>query len=224
MDSHVFYFHEEKQQLVRSYIGSHFLGHANVKETFQSLQAVHGKLDLTYSLVQVSMGIPNVNWKTVEIVKEYREHDGANGLDVIEIGSCGLQVLHSAYGTAQKATDWTLGKLLKAIYSIFKLSPARREDHLNINELLESLESKRVAYLFSLKFCRRRWLENRKALKRAIELHSYFKRYFSYLNEGKKIPPKHYHFTTIDKTGFPLHLATLEYNVYVTLFICNEID
>ena len=36
-DVHVFYFHEEKQQVVRSYIGSHFLGHANAEETFQSI-------------------------------------------------------------------------------------------------------------------------------------------------------------------------------------------
>ena len=50
----VFYFYEEKQQVVRSYIGSHFLGHANSEETFQSIQAVHSKLDLTHNLVQVS--------------------------------------------------------------------------------------------------------------------------------------------------------------------------
>ena len=72
MDVHVFYFHEEKQQIVRSYIGSHFLCYTNAEETFQSIQAVHGKLDLTLSLVQVSMDGPNVNWKTIEIIKEYR--------------------------------------------------------------------------------------------------------------------------------------------------------
>ena len=33
---HVFYFHEEKRQVVRSYIGSHFFGHANSEEAFQS--------------------------------------------------------------------------------------------------------------------------------------------------------------------------------------------
>ena len=38
MDVYVFYFHEEKRQIVRSYIGSHFLGHANAEETFQSMQ------------------------------------------------------------------------------------------------------------------------------------------------------------------------------------------
>ena len=55
VDVHVFYFHEEKQQVVRSYIRSHFFGHANAEEPFQSIQAVYSKLDLTHSLVQVSM-------------------------------------------------------------------------------------------------------------------------------------------------------------------------
>ena len=61
MDVHVFYLHKEKQQVVRSYTGSHFLKHANAEETFQSIQAVHGKLDLIHSLVQVSMDGLNVN-------------------------------------------------------------------------------------------------------------------------------------------------------------------
>ena len=58
-----FYFHEEKQKVVRSYIGSHFLGYVNAKETFQSIQAAHGRLDLTQNLVQVSMDSRNVHWK-----------------------------------------------------------------------------------------------------------------------------------------------------------------
>ena len=102
MDAHVFYFHEEKQ-VVRSYIRSHFLGHANAEETFQSIQVVHGKLDLTHNLVQVSMDGPNVNWETVEIIKEYREHDDPDVPDLIEIGSCGSHVLHSAYRTATES-------------------------------------------------------------------------------------------------------------------------
>ena len=139
------------------------MGHANAEETFQSMQAVHGKLELTHNLVQVSMDSPNVNWKTEEIIKEYRERGDPDGPDLTEIGSCGLHVLHGAYGKAQKATDWNLDKLLKAIYSIFKLSPAQREDHLKVNELLECCELKSVAYLFPQKFCGHRWLENGKA-------------------------------------------------------------
>ena len=70
MDVYVFYFHEEKQ-VVRSYIRSNFLGHANAEETFQSIQAVHGKLDLTHNLVQVSMDGTSVDWKTVKMIKKY---------------------------------------------------------------------------------------------------------------------------------------------------------
>ena len=100
------------------------MGHANAEETFQSIQAVHGKFDFTHNSLQVSVDDPNVNWKTVEIIKEYQEHDNPDAPDLIDIGSCGLHVLHSAYGTVQKATDLNLDKLLKAIYSIFKLSLA----------------------------------------------------------------------------------------------------
>ena len=136
MDVHLFYFHEEKQQVVRSYVWSHFLGHGNAEETFQSIQAVHGKLDLTHNLAQVSMDGSNVNWKAVEIIKEYWEHDDPDGSDLTEIGSCGLHVPHGAYGTAQKATDWNWDNLLKEIYSIFKCLLAWREDYLKVNELL----------------------------------------------------------------------------------------
>ena len=81
------------------------MGHANAEETFQSIQAVHGKLNLTHNLMHA-----NVNWKT-EIIKEYWEHDNPDGPDLIDIGTCGLHILHSAYGTAKKATDWNLDKL-----------------------------------------------------------------------------------------------------------------
>ena len=37
--------------------------------------------------------------------------------------------MHGAYGTAQKAADLNLDKLFKAVYSIFKLSPAQRVDY-----------------------------------------------------------------------------------------------
>lgn len=33
---------------------------------------------------------PNMNWKTVKIIKEYGEHNDPDGPDLSEIGSCGL--------------------------------------------------------------------------------------------------------------------------------------
>ena len=97
--------HKEKQQVVRSYTGSHFLKHANAEETFQSIQAVHGKLDLTHNLVQVSMDGTSVDWKTVKMIKKYWEHSDPDAPDLIEIGSCGLHmfcmVLMEEHGNLQ---------------------------------------------------------------------------------------------------------------------------
>ena len=47
--------------------------------------------------------------------------------------------------TAQTKSEWNIDKFCKAIYSIFKKSPARREDYLEPNELMESHEDKDVA-------------------------------------------------------------------------------
>ena len=71
-------------------------------------------------------------WTGKQEIKEYWEHTYPDGPDLTEIGNYGLHVLHGAYGRAQKATHWNLNKLLKAIYSIFKLWPARREDYLKV--------------------------------------------------------------------------------------------
>ena len=38
--------------------------------------------------MQVSMDSTNLNWKTVEIIKEYQEHNDPDGPDQTEIGSC----------------------------------------------------------------------------------------------------------------------------------------
>ena len=61
----------KRSKRILDLISDRILGHANAEEAFHSIQAVHGKLDLTHNLVQVSMGGPHVNWKTVEIIQEY---------------------------------------------------------------------------------------------------------------------------------------------------------
>ena len=92
---------------------------------------------------------PNVNWKTFEIIEDHRKIQHPNCPNLIFIGSCGLHVVHGAYGAGQNSTDWSLDKFLKAIYSIFKMAPARREDYLVANDLHESHKSKNLSYLFA---------------------------------------------------------------------------
>ena len=46
---------------------------------------------------------------------------------IIDIGSCSLHVLHSAFKSDVEATDRFLNKILKATWKIFDDSPARRD-------------------------------------------------------------------------------------------------
>ena len=120
MDVHIIFFDNEKSQVVHSYLGSHFMGHATAEDTYKSLAEIHNGLDLVHNLVQISMDGPNVNWKTLDILSENRTIEDPDCPQLINIGRCGLHVIHGAYGTAQKVTDWLLQNYLKAIYSILR--------------------------------------------------------------------------------------------------------
>ena len=92
------------------------------------------KLDIK-NLVQISMDGPNINWKFLEIAIEERKNE-AMFPELLNIGSCGLHVLHGAYEMGECATEWNLSKsCLKPSFSIFNESPARRADYLISNGL-----------------------------------------------------------------------------------------
>ena len=98
------------------------------------------------------------------------------------------------YSMVQKATDLSWNKFLKAIYSIFKFLPARTEDYLKFNDLLESHQSKDTSYLYVQKICGHTWLKNRKDLKKALQIYFSVKAYFMQLKEKESIPSKNYCF------------------------------
>ena len=221
MDVHVIFFDSNKQEVVRSFIGYHFMGHVSAEDTFASFKEIHKDLDLVHNLVQVSMDGPNVNWKTVEIIKDHQKIQDQNCPNLIAIDSCGLHVVHGAYGAEQNTTDWSLEKFLKTIYSIFKVAPACHEGYLVANDLHESYKSKSVSYLFAQKFYGHRGLENGTALKRATEINQNLKLYSKNLKEKKNIPTNDDRFiTAIDKLESPMHLTTLHFS----LCISNQVE
>ena len=77
-------------------------------------------------------------------------------------------MLHGAYKTGHKETDWEVEKNLKAAWGIFKKSPARRSDYLSDNGIEEKYDDKSTSSNFPLKFCGHRWLENGKVLTRFL--------------------------------------------------------
>lgn len=70
----------------------------------------------------------------------------------------------------QNWTDWHLQNLLKSCYVLFKDSPARRSDYLKSNNLEDEHNEKSAAYLFPLKFCGHRWLENSAVIARILNI------------------------------------------------------
>ena len=72
------------------------------------------------NMIQISMDGPNVNWKFFKLISEKISLD--YGTKLINIGSCGLHVVHNCFKTGSTATDWNpqVSSLLSALYYLFK--------------------------------------------------------------------------------------------------------
>ena len=53
---------------------------------------------------------------------------------LINIGSCGLHIVHGALKTCVTATEWNLKGMLNSIYTLLHGTPARRADYISITE------------------------------------------------------------------------------------------
>lgn len=126
-------------------------------------------------MLQISMDGPNVNWKFFEIMKQKLVDD--YGTQLLNIGSCGLHIVHNSFKCGADASKWQVASYLSSLYYLFKDSPARREDYVTLTG-----SSK-----MPLKFCSHRWLENVPVCERAVELFNNIDKYVKSVNE-KKIP------------------------------------
>ena len=74
------------------------------------------------------MDSPSVNWKFLESFPSNTRPD-ATDPQLLDLGSCGLHVVHGSFQTGHKAAGWTVNELLRIAYGLFKDSPARRADY-----------------------------------------------------------------------------------------------
>ena len=110
------------------------------------------------NLLQISMDGPNVNWKFHSMIQKQIEREYNKNL--INIGSCGLHILHNAFKAGAVATKWEVSSFLSSLYHLFKDSPARREDFKNATG----------SATLPLKFVSHRWMENVPVCERALLL------------------------------------------------------
>lgn len=111
------------------------------------------------NLLQLSMDGPNVNWKFFEAIQSQLYKD-TNHL-MINIGSCGLHIVHGAFKHGVDASGWTVDEFLKSIYWLLKDTPARREDF--------AKAVKMESPITPLRFCKTRWTENVPVVEREMQ-------------------------------------------------------
>ena len=218
LDVHVSYFDKKEKIVCRSYYDSQFLGHATAQDQLSSFKNIFKNVDYATHLIQVSMDRPNVNCAFLDLLQENIKTANPEAPTLLQLGSCGLHVIHEAYKTGQESTDWKFAKILSAFYSIFKKSPARRSDYLQINELHESHEGKDTNYMFPLKYCGHRWLENGKVVSRLMEK---LQLVHKYIDSFKKLPKNDERFTVVKEACHnPVFKAILQFS----LCIANDLE
>lgn len=139
-----------KNAVVTHYYSSAFLGHSTSQDLIQAFKAELKDLNLK-KLLQISMDGPNVNIKffkdlQTDLSKSHDEDDPV----VLFMGTCGLHVLNNAFKSSFYAAKWNVVSFLRALYNLFKDSPARRSDLLYYSG----------SSLLPIKFCSVRWLNN----------------------------------------------------------------
>ena len=135
-------------------------------------------------LLQISMDGPRVNWKLLSLFCEGREKEDA---DLLNVGSCGLHVVHAAICTGCQDRDWKTEGMLRALWYLFHHSPARRDDYTTVTG----------STVFPLKFWATWWVEDDRVAERVLGIWSNVEKYI--LKEPKRTQPTSASYSTIQK-------------------------
>lgn len=92
---------------------SHFLGHATADDLYEKLRDSCDSFGLR-GILQLSMDGPNVNWKTHSMLATDNEEETNHKL--LNIGSCGLHVMHNAFRSGSAETEWGIEETLSSLY------------------------------------------------------------------------------------------------------------
>ncbi|XP_074652758.1 uncharacterized protein LOC141907086 [Tubulanus polymorphus] len=163
----------DNNKVVTRYYDSTFIGHARASDMLQHFT----EFKLNYGdLFQISMDGPNVNWSFYDKFSEYVKTEFNKESTLLNIGSCGLHIVHISFKAGSTKSGWDIEILLRSLYSLFKDSPARREDY----------ETVTGSSIFLMKFCAHRWLDNIPAVERAVEIWTSIQKYVLYVETKLK--------------------------------------
>ncbi|KAL2102125.1 hypothetical protein ACEWY4_001293 [Coilia grayii] len=139
----------------------------------------------THGILQLSMDGPAVNWKVYDMLTESIEQE--TGSKLLNIGSCGLHVMHNAFKAGSAKTKWGVEQTLSSLFWLFKDSPARREDYSKVTG----------SNVFPKQYCQHRWLENVPVTERAIEIWPHVQKYVASVRAKQLPDPKSKSFSVV---------------------------
>ena len=126
MDIYIIYWNSEGKRVEVRYYETDFMGHTTVQDIQYFFNEKLESLS-TSKLLQIGMDGPNVNSSFCDKLSDDRSK--LTLPELLHTGSCGLNILHGSFKTAENATDWKLGKTLKVLFNFFSDSPSRRADY-----------------------------------------------------------------------------------------------
>ena len=104
------------------------------------------------------MDVPGVNWPFFREIQKLREQKELPQL--INIGSCGLLIIHGAFQTGVTTTYQNIKGTLKVIYKLLHDSPVHRAYYISVTG----------STLSPFLFYATRWVEDKKVADKAVEI------------------------------------------------------
>ena len=121
MDLHIRFVDDEGFVQTR-YISSAFLGRAIAEDLLKAFKDCFPHADLLKKVCQLGMDGPSVNWKMHRLFMD--ELAEMSDTKLIDIGSCGIHVVHGAMKSGFESSSWGIQKFIHASYYVFRHSPA----------------------------------------------------------------------------------------------------
>ena len=154
MDLVLHFWDNERKQVISRYFGSKFLGHRTASDLLDNFLKSLESFNQA-NLLQISMDGPRTNWKFFDNLKTQLAKQDPDLPQLLNVGSCGLHVVHGAFQSGERSTEWHLDSLLQAMNYCLHDSPATREDCKEVTG----------SSTMPLRFCATRWIEDVQWLK-----------------------------------------------------------
>jgi hypothetical protein len=133
LDIHVGYWSDKFGKAVIVYLESVFLGHADADTVVKSIMEFLENNNLQHqNLLHFSMDGPAVNIAFLrKITAQFNANDNSL-LPLVDLGTCSLHAVHTAFRKGMESLPLDIDQLVNDIYSLFKLSSARRSDYAEV--------------------------------------------------------------------------------------------